>query len=85
MIKFHGGCFDCTQQEKHGTDFCFDCCYFAADWSKPSLNDKPPSQADIERQLVINRRMAMPRLLSAHQVQIEWPRRIADWLRFVKR
>jgi hypothetical protein len=56
MIIFHGGCHGCIQQSIQGTDFCFDCCYFDADWSKPSLNKQAPSQADIERQLVINRR-----------------------------
>jgi hypothetical protein len=58
MILFHGGCHDCTQQDKHGTDFCFDCCYFNADWNKPSLNNKPPSPAEIERKKVIERREA---------------------------
>ncbi|MFN5832916.1 MAG: hypothetical protein ACK459_04190 [Akkermansiaceae bacterium] len=50
---FHGGCHDCTQQMLHGTNFCFDCCYFNADWSKPSLNNSAPSRADIERKRVI--------------------------------
>jgi hypothetical protein len=53
MILFHGGCHDCTQQDKHGPDFCFDCCYFNADWNKPSLNNKPPSEADIMRLSVV--------------------------------
>jgi hypothetical protein len=56
MILFHGGCHGCTQQSTQGTDFCFDCCYFYADWSKPNLNNQAPSKADIERQAVINRR-----------------------------
>jgi hypothetical protein len=71
MIMFHGGCHGCTQQAKHGTDFCFDCCYFAPDWDKPNLNNKPPDKAEIERQQVINRRtqnsslgLERPRLLS---------------------
>jgi hypothetical protein len=57
MIPFHGGCHGCTQQYKHGTDFCFDCCYFQADWSKPNLNNEPSSLADLARQRVIDRRM----------------------------
>ena len=58
MILFHGGCHDCTQQDKHSTDFCYDCCYFNADWSKPNLNNRPPSQCEIERKNVIERREA---------------------------
>jgi len=58
MILFHGGCHGCTQQDKHGPDFCFDCCYFNADWNKPSLNNKPPTPAEIERKKVIERREA---------------------------
>ncbi len=46
MINFHSGCHGCTQQYKHGIDFCFDCCYFQADWSKPGLNNEPSSPAD---------------------------------------
>jgi hypothetical protein len=56
MIHFHGGCHGCTQQDIHGTDFCFDCCYFQADWSKPDLNNRPLSDAEIERRRVIDRR-----------------------------
>ncbi len=58
MILFHGGCHDCTQQDKHGTDFCYDCCHFNADWSKPNLNNRPPSQSEIKRKKVIERREA---------------------------
>jgi hypothetical protein len=53
MILFHGGCHDCTQQDKHGLNFCFDCSYFNADWNKPSLNNKPPSEADNARLSVV--------------------------------
>ena len=56
MIVFHGGCHGCTQQYRHGTDFCFDCCYFAAEWDKPDLNNRPPNEAEIERRKVISRR-----------------------------
>jgi hypothetical protein len=52
-ILFHGGCHGCTQQQLHGTDFCFDCQYFGPDWSKPNLNNSPPSQADIERLRIV--------------------------------
>jgi hypothetical protein len=62
MIYFHGGCHGCTQQAKHGTDFCFNCCYFAPDWDKPSLNNRPLSEAELERQQVINRRTQKPSL-----------------------
>ena len=58
MILFHDDCHGCTQQDKHGVDFCFDCCYFNADWNKPSLNNKPPSEADIMRLSVVASRMS---------------------------
>lgn len=57
MITFHGGCSGCTQQELHGTDYCYDCQYFEADWSKPDLNNKAPTSAEVERERVINRRV----------------------------
>jgi len=53
IIKFHGGCFGCTQQILHGTVFCYDCQYFDADWNKPDLNNRPPDEADLERARVI--------------------------------
>jgi hypothetical protein len=57
MIIFGGGCHGCTQQEMHGTDFCFDCCFFDADYSKPSLrNMEISARAGTERQKVIQRR-----------------------------
>lgn len=65
MISFHGGCHGCTQQYEHSTDFCFDCCYFAPDWSKPDLNNRPPNEAEIERQKVISRRTQSPLLVPA--------------------
>lgn len=49
MIIFHGGCIGCTQQWYNGVDFCFDCCYFNADWKKPDLSNKPPSNVDPAR------------------------------------
>jgi hypothetical protein len=55
MIHFHGGCIGCTQQDRRDTDFCYDCCYFAADWEKPNLYNSL-TKADIERQRIINRR-----------------------------
>jgi hypothetical protein len=57
MIIFGGGCHGCTQQEKHGIDFCYDCCFFDADYSKPSLrNMEISARAGTERQKVIERR-----------------------------
>lgn len=56
MIIFHGGCHGCTQQQRNGVDFCFDCCYFSADWKKPNLNNRPPSDADLARLAVVARR-----------------------------
>ena len=56
MYLFHGGCHGCTQQEKHGTDFCYDCKFFDADWNKPDLSNCPPSKSDIERDRVVERR-----------------------------
>jgi hypothetical protein len=52
MILFHGGCHGCTQQQLHNTEFCYDCQYFEADWSKPSLNNEPPNEAELERRRV---------------------------------
>lgn len=34
MIFFHGGCDGCTQQQKNGVNFCYDCCYFEADLAR---------------------------------------------------
>ena len=39
---FHGGCLSCTQQEKHGINFCYDCQFFDADWNKPNLSNSKP-------------------------------------------
>ena len=52
MIIFHGGCHGCTQQELHGQDFCYDCQYFDAKWDKPNLNNRPPTDAEIEREKI---------------------------------
>lgn len=41
MILFHDDCFGCTQQDKHGINFCHGCCYFDGDWDKPSLRREP--------------------------------------------
>jgi hypothetical protein len=42
---FHGGCLDCTSQEKFGIDRCYKCQYYndpiehpSCDWSKPDLS-----------------------------------------------
>jgi hypothetical protein len=60
MILFHNGCCGCTQQQKHSTDFCFDCCFFESDWNKPDLNSAPGPYkaypANLERRRVISRR-----------------------------
>lgn len=48
-VLFHGGCHGCTQQkgQPNGVYFCKDRCqYFEADWSKPNMNNAPPSLAD---------------------------------------
>ena len=50
--RFHGGCAGCTQQELHGTEFCFNCRYFDAEWGKPNLNNSTRSEADIERERI---------------------------------
>jgi len=50
MLHFHGGCSGCTQQETHETRFCMGCRYFDSDWSLPSLSNRPPTDADIERE-----------------------------------
>jgi hypothetical protein len=54
-VVFHGGCLGCSQQEKHGTDFCYDCRYFEADWSKPNLSNEV-DPAEVERVKVRERR-----------------------------
>ena len=49
-VVFHGGCNGCTQQAVHdGPKFCMGCCYFNADWSLPSLNNCPETEAEIVR------------------------------------
>ncbi len=53
---FHGNCHGCLQQGEHGTDFCFDCCYFDGDWVKPDLSRKPKTRESIEREKVKMRR-----------------------------
>ena len=55
QVIFHGGCHGCTQQEQYGTDFCYDCQYFEADWSKPNLSNEVRPD-DIERVIVKARR-----------------------------
>ena len=45
IVLFHGGCVRCTQQLKHDLDFCYDCQYFEADWSKRDLSEKPETEA----------------------------------------
>lgn len=49
MHIFHGACLGCTQQEEHGAEFCYDCCYFDSKWEKPDLSNNPRTEADIER------------------------------------
>jgi len=39
MKLFHGGCHDCTMQDKLGMGYCVGCQYFNADWKLPDLND----------------------------------------------
>jgi len=69
MISFHGGCAGCTQQEKHGVDFCYDCRFFDARWEKENLNNRPETTAERVRNEVIlmrgdvkRRRKVMDRL-----------------------
>ena len=40
MEIFHGGCVDCTMQDKKGIGYCVGCQYFNCDWSLPNLNNK---------------------------------------------
>ena len=41
MQIFHGGCHECTQQDKYGIKYCRDCRYYDANWDKPNLfNDE---------------------------------------------
>lgn len=49
MIRFHGGCEECTQQEQNGVRFCKGCQYFAADWQLPNLNNRPSTKAELVR------------------------------------
>ena len=55
VIVFHGGCNKCTQQLIHGVDFCYNCQFFEADWSKPDLNNRKPTKAEIVRKEVKER------------------------------
>lgn len=52
MIAFHGGCHGCTMQEIHGVDNCIKCRYFAAEWHKKDLNNRPPTEAELERKRI---------------------------------
>ncbi len=45
MIMFHAGCNGCTKQ-KTGVYGCKKCQYFAADWSLPSLNNRPLTETE---------------------------------------
>lgn len=54
VFRFHGGCHGCTQQEKHGTEYCMRCCYFTANWDLPSHNNRPPTAAEQERKRLKN-------------------------------
>ena len=56
MFTFHGGCVGCIQQDIHGTDFCYDCCYFESDWDKEDLSLTPVDLASAERERVKLRR-----------------------------
>ena len=56
-VVFHGGCDGCTQQrdQKEGALFCArECCYFNADWSKPDMNNRPKTEAEITREAIKN-------------------------------
>jgi hypothetical protein len=60
MILFHGGCHGCTRQDAYTTEGCWDCCYFDADWNLPSLNNEPPTAAEIERNRLKSIKKQMP-------------------------
>lgn len=49
---FHGGCVGCTQQSERGVDFCHNCQYFDADWSKKDLSKYLKTPADFERERI---------------------------------
>lgn len=51
-VIFHGGCHGCTRQDEWGTGGCYACCYFDAEWYKPDLNNRPPTEAEIERERI---------------------------------
>ena len=53
-VEFHGGCRGCSQQAIHGVDFCYNCQYFEANWEKPNLNNRPPSEAELARKSGLN-------------------------------
>lgn len=60
---FHGGCHGCTQQEINGIDFCVRCQYFDANWNLPDLNNREPSQFNLERaRLKEKYKMGLPRM-----------------------
>ena len=56
-IMFHGGCWGCTQQQKNGIEFCFDCQYFSPDWSLPNLNNRPFQEDEIEKIRVLKNKI----------------------------
>jgi hypothetical protein len=51
MERFHGGCHDCTMQDKNGLGYCVECMYFEANWDLPDLNDR--HKAEKERKSTI--------------------------------
>jgi len=57
FVRFHGACVGCTQQEEHNIDFCYDCQNFEAKWHKPSLSNAPPSESEVAREEVKNKRL----------------------------
>jgi hypothetical protein len=49
MIRFHGCCEGCTQQEVYGIDFCIQCRYFDGGPGLPNLSNAPLSESEIEK------------------------------------
>lgn len=60
MVLFHGGCLGCVQQKEKGLEYCYDCCYFEADWGplKDNLYFNPYS----DQHRAEKKRLAVKRL-----------------------
>jgi hypothetical protein len=75
MVRFHGGCSGCTNQEDKGIEYCCNCQYFEADWNKPDLNPNSGDPKDIIRAEIKDRKERRVK----HRLQDRIKHRIKLW------